>query len=201
VGLRLELATLVFLAALAPGASATAAQEHQSWRLGGGFTATVYVGATNPGSTSDAQRTLKIHRRGRTIRRFNRRGEGLGIQMVDITRDAVKDVLVLDYQGGSGACGIYRLFGGSGFGELWVRPACADWAIVRLSGRALIAWTALNSSKTAASKGNIHCCWTKWRRTEWRWRRGKLARSGSTLGSPPPSQWRQRLLPGTFPRG
>src|SRR5438034_11202936 len=96
-------------------ASATS-QGVRRWTLGGGCTARVYVPQLESGSRQ-AQRMLIIRKGGKAVRRFVRQDEGLGVQVADVTGDGVKDVLVLDYQGGSGGCGIYRLFGGPGFDE------------------------------------------------------------------------------------
>jgi hypothetical protein len=188
----------IVIAALAPTIASGSSQGVRSWTLGGGFVARVYVPQLEP-TSPQARRTLIIRKGDSTIRRFSRQGEGLGVQVADITGDGVKDVLVLDYRGGSAGCGIYRLFAGPGFDERWVRRACLDWGIARLAGRALVAWSALFSSQTAATKGDIHCCWRKWRRTEWRWRSDKLVKARSTVGPPPSESWRVRLLPGTFP--
>jgi hypothetical protein len=57
---------------------------------------------------------------------------GLGVQVTDITGDGVKDILVLNYWGGSGGCGAYTLFGGSRFKVLWKRGTwCTDDQIAR----------------------------------------------------------------------
>ena len=197
--LRLKLAVLVAAGAYVPASAATCPTA-TTWPLGRGFTATRYVGAAYPGSTI-ARRTLVIRERGRVLRRFSRQDDGLGMQFTDITADRVKDILVLDYWDGSGGCGAYTLFGGSRFKVLWRRATwCADTEIARFVGSALVTWSAVLSSQTAATRGGIHCCWATWRRTEWRWRRGRLLRARSTLGPPPPLRWRVRLLPGTYPR-
>jgi hypothetical protein len=196
---RVALALLGVFGSLAPCSVVAVSPKPLSWQLGRGFTATVYASARVPGS-SIAERTLLIQRRGRTWRRFSRQDEGLGVEVGDISGDGVKDVLVLDFQGGSGACGVYRLFGGPWFGELWRRSDCADTGIVRLAGGALVAWRAVLSSQTSATRGQIHCCWAAWRRTEWRWRAGKLVRVRSSIGRPPPARWRKTLLPDTYPR-
>jgi len=134
------------------------------------------------------------------VRRFSREDEGLGVQVADVTGDGIKDVLVLDYWDGSGACGKYWLFAGPRFGAAWHRQDCADTGIARLLRGELVTWRAVASSQTAATRGGIHCCWSIWRRTRWQWHAGKIVRGRSTLGPPPPASWLVRLLPGTFPR-
>jgi hypothetical protein len=121
------------------------------------------------------------------------------VQVADVTGDGVKDVLVLDYWDGSGACGEYSFFASTGFSRIWRNQECADTGIARLFQGALVTWTAVGSSKTTASGAGIHCCWSKWRRTEWRLDRGRLVRTRSSIGRPPPARWRVDLLPGTNP--
>jgi hypothetical protein len=161
-------------------------------QLGHGYTATVRV--VHVVSGSDAYRTLVIRHGATTVLRFEDRDTALKLQAVDISGDGVKDVLALDYTDGSGGCGSYRLYGGSPFRELWVREMCADTGMARIDGGALVAWTAVDSSKDPASHDAIHCCWTVWRRTEWRWRDDRLARARTTTGPAPPDAWRERPL-------
>jgi hypothetical protein len=199
VGVRLRFAVVV-AAGTFVSASAATCEKATAWPLGRGFTATMYVGTPYPGSTI-AWRTLVIRERGRILRRFSHQNNGLGIQFTDITGDGVNEILVLDYWGGSGGCGAYTLFGGSRFSALWRRGTwCADDQIARFVGSALVTWSAVLSSQTPATRGSIHCCYATWRRTEWRWRAGRLTRAGSTLGPPPQLRWRVGLLPGTHPR-
>jgi hypothetical protein len=199
VALRLGLVVYLVVAVGAVAAHGASMERTHTWQLGRGFSATIDVSMRMPGGPF-ARRTLVVRRRGRALIRFSRDDAGMGRQFADITGDGVKDVLVLDYGDGSGGCGIYRLYGGARFHELWVRLACADVAITRLLGGALVAWKAVYSSQTAATRGQIHCCWSIWRRTEWRWRGGRLVRVRSSLGAPPPLRWRDRLLPGTYPK-
>jgi hypothetical protein len=184
------------VAAVVPVVSPGSSQEIRRWNLGSGFVATIYAPQRDPGDP-EARRTLVIQKQGHTIRRFSRQDEGLGAQVGEATGDQIKDVLVLDYYDGSGGCGEYRLFGGPQLAMIWRRFDCADTGIARLWRGALTTWVAVGSSKTAASKGGIHCCWSVWRRTQWRWHSGRLVRGSSVLGPPPSASWRVRLLPGT----
>jgi hypothetical protein len=186
---------MVFVAVV-PVVAVGRSQQLRRWKLGGGFVATIYAPQADPGSPV-AQRTLVIEKQGRTIRRFSRDHEGLGAQVAEVTGDQIKDVLVLDYWDGSGACGEYRLFGGPQLAMVWRRYECADTGIARLWRGSLTTWVAVASSKTAASRGGIHCCWSVWRRTMWQWHSGKLVRGTSVLGPPPRTSWLVRLLPGT----
>jgi hypothetical protein len=170
----------------------------RSWDLGRGFRAVASEGRRVAGGPI-ARRTLEIRRGGELLQQFRSTDAGLGVQVADVTGDGIRDVLALDYQDGSGGCGIYRLYGGPRFRELWVRFECADIGVVRLQARALVLWAAVLSSKTRASGGSPHCCWRTWRRTQWRWRGGHLQRARSWLGPPPPPSYQVRLLPGTFP--
>ena len=179
--------------------SAASPRQPVKWQLADGYTATVNSGTPYPGSTW-TRRTLVIRKGIRVVSRHGWRNEGLGIQTADVTDDGLKDVLVINYHGGSGGCGRYILFGGDRFRVLWRRWECADNGIVRLLGGALVLWNAVFSSQTEATRGGIHCCWAVWRRTEWRWRDGRLVRARSTLGDPPRLRWRVHLLPGTYPR-
>jgi hypothetical protein len=172
----------------------------RSWDLGRGFGAVAFEGQRVAGGPI-ARRTLEIRRGRRLLQRFSSTDEGLGIQVADITGDGVRDVLALNYGDGSGACGVYRLYGGPRLRELWIRFECADSGVVRLQARALVLWAAVLSSKTRASGGSPHCCWRIWRRTEWRWQGGHLRRWRTWLGPPPPPGYQVRLLPGTFPPG
>jgi hypothetical protein len=164
-----------------------------SWNLGHGYSAAVSVrGAEDAGM----RRVLAVSHGGAVVRRFSRADEGLGVQVADVSGDGVKDVLVLDYWDGSGACGEYSFFASPSFARVWHMQQCADIAITRLVGSALVTWTVVGSSKTKASGTYIHCCWTKWRRTEWRVRHGRLVRARFVVGPPPPERWRVHLLPG-----
>jgi hypothetical protein len=187
--------TVVF-AAVAPVVAVGSSQQVRHWNLGSGFAASIYTGQLDPVSTI-ARRTLVIQKSGRAVRRFSREDEGLGAQVAEVTGDRIRDVLVLDYWGGSGGWGEYRLFGGPRLTMLWRWHDSADTGIARLWRGRLATWIAVGSSKTAASKSGIHCCWSVWRRTVWQWRSGKLVRGRSVLGPPPPASWRVRLLPGT----
>lgn len=185
-------------AAIVPLTSFASSQEVRRWTLGGGFTAAAYAPQRVP-TFPAAKRTLFIQRRGRLVRRFSRENEGLGVQVAEVTGDRVKDVLVLDYWDGSGACGEYTLLAGPRLEAVWRRRDCADVGIARLSRGALVTWRAVASSKTRASGRGIHCCWSIWRRTRWEWRADRLVRGRSSLGPSPSAAWRVNLLPGTFP--
>jgi hypothetical protein len=187
--------TVVFAAVL-PVVAVGSAQQIRTWKLGSGFAASIYAAQLDPGSTI-ARRTLVIQRRGVIVQRFSREDEGLGAQVAEVTGDQIRDVLVLDYWGGSGGCGEYRLFAGPRLAKVWSRSDCADVGIARIWRGRLVIWVAVASSQTTASKGGIHCCWSVWRRTVWQWRSGELVRGRSVLGPPPPASWRVRLLPGT----
>jgi hypothetical protein len=192
---RVGVVTLVVVAVV-PVVAVGSSQQARSWKLGKGFAASIYAGQLYPGSTI-ARRTLVILRRGRPVRRFSWEDEGLGAQVAEVTGDEIKDILVLDYWGGSGGCGEYRLLGGPALATVWRRSDCADTGIARLWRGRLTTWVAVGSSKTAASKGGIHCCWSVWRRTVWHWHSGKFVRGRSVLVPPPSESWRVRLLPGT----
>ena len=185
---------LLFAAALAAPASG-----ERLWHLGHDFDAVAFEHDRAPGGFT-ARRTLEIRRRGRLVLRFRAVDEGLGVQVADVTRDGTRDVLVLSYQDGTGACGSYRLYAGPQFREVWIRSMCADTGIARLSHGTLIASTAILSSKTRASGGSPHCCWARWRRTTWVWTNGRLRRRASAVAPAPPARYTSRLLPGTFRR-
>lgn len=189
-------AVTVGCAAVVPVVAVGSSQQVRHWNLGSGFAASIHTGQLDPGSPI-ARRTLVIQKAGRVVLRFSREDEGLGAQVAEVTDDQIRDVLVLDYSGGSGAWGEYRLFAGPRLTLVWRRHESADTGIARLWRGRLATWLAVGSSKTAASKSGIHCCWSVWRRTVWQWRSGKLARGRSVLGPPPPESWRVRLLPGT----
>lgn len=177
--------------------TASVAPRDRSWDLGKGFTATVLKPPREPGNPS-ARRSLVVKSGTHVVRRFVRRNEGLGVQVADISGDGVKDILVLDYWDGSGACGEYRLFVGPRFRSVWRKQDCADTGIARFLSGFLVTWTVVGSSKTQASRGDIHCCWSRWRRTAWTFRSGHVVRVRSSVGPPPPERWRIALLPGTF---
>jgi hypothetical protein len=168
-----------------------------NWDLGSGFTAVASAKNHIAGEVR-VRRTLEIRRHGLLLRRLSSTNEGLGVQVADITGDGVRDVLTFDYQGGTGVCGTYRLYGGLRFRELWVRAACADSGFVKLANRTLVLSKAVLASKTRASNGSPHCCWRTWRRTTWRWDGNRLRLARSWLGPPPPPSYQERVLPGTF---
>ncbi|HEY3922665.1 MAG TPA: hypothetical protein VGL76_11215 [Gaiellaceae bacterium] len=169
----------------------------REWRLGGGFTAVAFTRDEFAGGFV-ATRTLEIRRSGKALVRFSSRDEGLGVQAADVTGDGVRDLLVLNYQDGSAACGGYRLYGGPDFHELWVRHECADTGVVRILHGDLIAWTAVLSSKTAASGTYPHCCWRSWRQTTWQWQDGRLRATSNKPAHQPLPSYQDRLLPGTL---
>jgi hypothetical protein len=188
----------VAVALAVAAAAGSGGQLGARWDLGHGFTAVVLEKERVVGGFT-ARRSVEIRRRGRLLQRFSSRDEGLGVQVADLTGDGVRDVLTLDYQGGTGVCGTYRLYGGRRFRELWVRAECADIGIVKLAGGALVLWNAVLASKTRDSNGSPHCCWRTWRRTVWRWDGGRLRVGQSSLAPPPSASYRGRVLPGTFP--
>jgi hypothetical protein len=167
------------------------------WGLGSGFIAVASAEHHLAGDVR-VRRTLEIRRHGVLLRRLGSTGDGLGVQVADITGDGVRDVLAFDYQGGTGVCGTYRLYGGPRFRELWVRAECADSGFVKLANRTLVLSKAVLASKTSVSNGSPHCCWRTWRRTAWRWDGGRLRQARSWLGSPPRPGYQERVLPGTF---
>jgi hypothetical protein len=132
------------VAAIAPLTSSASSQEIRRWALGGGFTAAVYAPQRAPNFPA-VKRTLLIQKRGQLVGRFSRENEGLGVQVAEMTGDGVKDVLVLDYWGGSGACGRYTLFAGPRLEAVWRQQDCADWGISRLTRGALVTWRAVFS--------------------------------------------------------
>jgi hypothetical protein len=150
--------------------------------LGSGFTAVVYE--QHPRTASPwAARTLELRRGGELLRRFRAQNEALPFLATDITEDGVRDVLAFNSRGGSGGWGTYRLYAGPGLREVWIHNTSIDIGLATLSRGALISWSAVPSSKT--SKDQVHCCWTRWRRDERRWRGGRLTLARRETGPPP----------------
>jgi len=132
-------------------------------RLGHGFTAVV--------AGRGAVRTLELRRRTRVVRKLVVRGGRFQLQARDITGDGIRELLTRAVRGGSA---VYRLYGGPGFRELWVRAQPTKTGRTQLASGGLVAWQAVTPRK--------------WRRAVWRWRGGRLRLVGSSLGAPPPAR-------------
>jgi hypothetical protein len=179
-------------------AVADARSPVRRWDLGRGFTAIVTTSHRVPNGFR-ARRTLEIKRDGVVVRRFSSVNDGLGVQVSSVPVGGVRELLMLDYQDGTGACGTYRLYAGPALRVAWGRGACADTAVARLNGDALIVWSAVLDTKTPWSGSSPHCCWRVWRRTELRWNGRSMRRDRMSLGPAPPPKYRDRLLPGALP--
>jgi hypothetical protein len=194
-------AFLVICAAAAGAACAVASPANESvrrWDLGRGFTAVATTKDRAPGGDL-ARRALEIRHSGVLVRRFASQDEGLGVQVGDTPVAGVRELLVLDYQDGSGACGTYRMYGGPSLREVWVRAACADTRLARLHADALDVWSAVLTSKTHASGSSPHCCWRVWGHEVLRWNGRKMRVVRRELGSAPAPSYQERLLPGALP--
>jgi hypothetical protein len=203
MGLRVLGGGLLAIFAFAGGSawtvsSAQSQSDGRQWDLGRGFTAVATTENRVRGGMT-ARRTLEIRHDGELLRRFTSNDEGLGVQVGAVRFRGVRELLALDYQDGTGACGTYRLYGGPRLREIWVRSACADTRVARLRGDVLIVWSAVLRTKTRASGGSPHCCWRVWRHRamQWNGREMRVVRSG--FGSAPAPSYRERLLPGALP--
>jgi hypothetical protein len=106
------------------------------------------------------------------------------VRVRDVTGDGVRDVLVADYIGGSGACENYRLYAGARLRPVWnLRTVCEDTTRVVLRPHGIDSWSAIDGSHYSAS---IHCCWRRWTHREWRWENGRLPLVRRTVTTHPP---------------
>jgi hypothetical protein len=157
-------------------------------RLGPRDLGVVYSGAPLPGS-SLARRTLALWRRGvrewRLVGRFARSAYAFELETADLTGDGAAEVLVHQDEDGSGVCGFWRVFQAEPrFHEVFVRAGCLDNREVHLVRGRVVVWDGI--VKDPRSGSYIHCCWSRWRRTELAWNgRGLVVVSRRLVGPPP----------------
>ena len=170
--MRIPVLAVAVVATATPGTSAAGPQlaAAQTTQLGHGYTAQVIARDRLAGSTI-ATRTLILRRGATVLQRFTRQDEALGLTLVDITGDGVRDVLAWNYTDGSGGCGTFRFYAGPRLREEYVHNDCLDTFTARLTRRGLITWRAIASSKSSES---IHCCYSRWVKTTRRWADGHL---------------------------
>jgi hypothetical protein len=153
------------------------------WSLGHGYSARVYEQHRVGGSTY-AHRSFEVLRDGRVVRRWRAENESMRVRVRDVTGDGIRDILAIDYIGGSAACETYRLYGGPQLRWVWLlRNVCEDTTRVRLRPRGIDAWTAIDSSHYTSS---IHCCWGRWSHVQRRWEHGRLRAVRRTVTTHPP---------------
>jgi hypothetical protein len=142
-----------------------------------------YRHAFVPGS-SEALRGLVVWHHGRRwtrALRFRRVADDFLIQVQDVTRDGRPDVLLFEDRDGSGGCGIWRVFVGGR--EQFVRAGCRDNATVRFEGHRVVAYRGV--VRDPRSGTYIHCCWSRWRRTAFRWDGDRFQVEARRIGPPP----------------
>lgn len=156
------------------------------WALGHGYEALRYMRVPHPPERGGDRWTFEVVRGDSLVRRWRVVNQAMRVTIQDVTGDGVRDALVVDYIGGSGGCGDYRLYAGPRFRPLWrLRTVCEDTTRVHLRPRGIADWTAIDSSHYGSS---IHCCWRRWTHREWRWEHGRLRLVRKTVTiHPPPS--------------
>ena len=155
------------------------------WMLGHGYEARRYMRIPHPPERGGDRWTFEVVRGGRLVRRWRVVNQTMPVEVRDVTGDGVLDALVLNYIGGSGGCGGYRLYAGPHLRPLWrLRLECEDTTRVRLRRHGIDSWIAIGSSHYTSS---IHCCYRRWMHREWRWEHGRLrlVRRTVTTHSPP----------------
>jgi hypothetical protein len=153
--------------------------------LGHGYDALRYMRIPHPPERGGDRWMFEVVRDGRLVQRWHFANQAMRVKVRDVTGDGVRDALVVNYIGGSGGCGGYRLYAGPHLRPLWrLQAVCEDTARVRLHRHGIDAWTAIDSSHYTSS---IHCCWRRWTHREWRWEHGRLrlARRSVTTHPPP----------------
>jgi len=154
------------------------------WKLGHGYEARRYLRISHPPERGSDRWTFAIVRDGLVVRRWRVVNKAMRVKIGDVTGDGVRDALVVNYIGGSGGCGGYRLYGGPHLRPLWrLRTVCEDTTRVHLLPHGIADWTALDGSHYTTS---IHCCWCRWTHREWRWKHGRLRLVRRTVTRHPP---------------